>query len=67
MANKIDQEIVVSALNNILRYCIVITEILNSGNQSNLEKFLICLITANDIAEAIELINGIFKDSFNDL
>ena len=61
MANAIDQEIVVSALNNILRYCILITD------QSNLEKFLICLITANDIAEAIELINGIFKDSFNDL
>ena len=66
MADAIEQEIVVRALNNILRYHLVITEILNS-DEPNLDKFLFCLITANDIAEAIELINKIFIDSFNDL
>ena len=66
MADAIEQEIVVRALNNILRYHLVITEILNS-DKPNLDKFLFCLITANDIAEAIELINKIFIDSFNDL
>lgn len=66
MADAIEQETVVKALNNILRYRLVITEILNS-NELNLDKFLFCLITTNDIAEAIELINEIFVDSFNDL
>ena len=66
MADAIEQETVVKALNNILRYRLVITEILNS-KELNLDKFLFCLITTNDIAEAIELINEIFVDSFNDL
>ena len=66
MADAIEQEIVVRALNNISRYCLVITEILNS-NELNLDKFLFCLITTNDITEAIKLINEIFVDSFNDL
>ena len=66
MADAIEQETVVKALNNISRYRLVITEILNS-NELNLDKFLFCLITTNDIAEAIELINEIFVDSFNDL
>ena len=66
MADAIEQETVVKALNNILRYRLVITEILNS-NELNLDKFLFCLITTNDIAEPIELINEIFVDSFNDL
>ena len=66
MADAIEQEIVVRALNNISRYCLAITGILNS-NELNLDKFLFCLITTNDIAEAIKLINKIFVDSFNDL
>ena len=39
MADAIEQEIVVRALNNILRYLLVITEILNS-DKPNLDKFL---------------------------